>query len=61
MAIGVLQHYRSHFPALIMVMASLARQWKSEILKFSPELFTEKDICIISKATDKGLLPIMSV
>ncbi len=52
-ALGVIQHYRSHLPALILVPVPLIHQWKCEILKYCADLFKSTEICTIRKPTDK--------
>ena len=51
-AVGVLQHYRNHWPVLMLVPVCMVYQWQSELLKFSGDLLTEKEIFIAKKGTD---------
>ena len=37
-AIGVMQHYRNHWPVLMLVPVSMGYQWQGELLKFSEDL-----------------------
>lgn len=52
-AIGLLQHYRNHWPALLIVPVNLVNQWKQEILQYSSELIQLHDICIIKTKKDQ--------
>ena len=52
-ALGVIQHYRDHLPALILVPVALIHQWKCEILKYCADLFKPTEICTLRKPTDK--------
>ena len=52
-AIALLQHYRKHWPALILLPPNLMQQWYDEIMNFSGDILQPKDICIVRKATDK--------
>ena len=51
-AIGVMQHYRNHWPVLMLVPVSMGYQWQSELLKFSGDLLKEREIFIAKKGTD---------
>eukprot|EP01038_Epipyxis_sp_PR26KG_P009322 gene9322-12559_t len=51
-AIGILQHYRHLWPAMIVLPPNLIDQWRLELLKFSPTILDVKDICIIKTAKD---------
>lgn len=51
-AIGILQHYRSHWPALILVPVSLMTQWHQELRQFCAGLLADEDIFVVRKATD---------
>ena len=51
-AIALLQHYRSHWPALLLMPVGLMHQWRAEILRFSPQLLTESDVYMV-KTVDK--------
>ena len=51
-AIGVMQHYRQHWPVLLLVMPGLMAQWTSEILKFSGDILRPKDIVNVRKGSD---------
>lgn len=52
-AIALLQHYRKHWPALILMPVSLVEQWKGELLNYSGDILKESDICVIRKGSDK--------
>lgn len=52
-AIALLQHYRKHWPALIVAPVNLLKQWYDEILSYSSEFLDEEDICWIRKTNDK--------
>lgn len=52
-ALGIIQHYRDHLPALIIVPVPLIHQWKSEILKYCADIFKPSQICIIRKPSDR--------
>jgi hypothetical protein len=45
----VIQHYRQHWPVLMLVPVSMTFQWAAEIHKFSGELLKGKDIFIAKK------------
>ena len=49
-AISALMHYRSHWPALIIVPCSLLKQWPDEIKKYTR--LQDADICCLSKSSD---------
>jgi SWI/SNF-related matrix-associated actin-dependent regulator 1 of chromatin subfamily A len=51
-AIGLIQHYRNHWPVLVLVPVSLMDQWVKEILKFSSDLIRPGDINCIKKSCD---------
>lgn len=51
-AIGVLQHYRQHWPVLIIVPPTLMNQWKAELLTYCSALINENDIQLIEKKED---------
>lgn len=51
-AIACMQQYVDHWPVLILMPPSLLAQWKGELLKFCSELLSERDICLVSKASD---------
>jgi SNF2 family DNA or RNA helicase len=51
-AIGVIQHYREKWPALIIVPVSLLNQWNSELLNYSKNLLKATDVCIMRKNND---------
>ena len=51
-AIAAMQHYRDHWPVLILVPPNLITQWHSELLTYCNDLLSEKDICIIRKSSD---------
>ena len=51
-AVGVMQHYRNHWPVLMLVPVCMVYQWQSELLKFSGDLLKEKEIFIAKKGTD---------
>ena len=50
-----MMHYRDELPALVMVPAVLARQWKAELLRHASEVFNASDICLITKSSDVGM------
>jgi SNF2 family DNA or RNA helicase len=52
-AIGVLQHYRQHWPALILAPVTLIQQWYQQIQIFSGSILSERDVCIVKKGSDK--------
>jgi SWI/SNF-related matrix-associated actin-dependent regulator 1 of chromatin subfamily A len=52
-AIALLQHYRKHWPALILVPSSLMQQWNDELLLYSGDILQQKDICQVKKGSDK--------
>jgi SNF2 family DNA or RNA helicase len=51
-AIATILHYREELPALVMLPAALARQWKAELLQHASEVFSPDDICLITKSSD---------
>lgn len=51
-AIGVMQHYRQHWPVLLLMPPTLVDQWKNELMTWCKELLTEKDICCVGKGKD---------
>lgn len=51
-AIGLIQHYRTSHPVLILVQPNLIHQWREEILKFAGSMFKAKDIQIPKTAND---------
>ena len=46
-----MQHYRQHWPVLMLVPVSMTFQWASELLKFSSDLLRDKDIFIAKKVS----------
>lgn len=52
-AISVLQHYRQHWPALIILPPNLMDQWKGELLRFCNGLINNDDVCFVKKTSDK--------
>ena len=44
-----MQHYRQHWPVLMLVPVSMTYQWAAELLKFSSDLLRDKDIFIAKK------------
>ena len=51
-AIALLQHYRQHWPALVMMPVTLLKQWENELMKFSSDILGTKDIAVIRKEKD---------
>lgn len=49
----MMQHYRQHWPVLMLVPVSMTFQWASELLKFSSDLLRDKDIFIAKKVSQK--------
>ena len=46
-----MQHYRRHWPVLMLVPVAMTYQWQSELLKFSGEILKEKEIFIAKKVS----------
>lgn len=51
-AIGVIQHYRNHWPVLLIVPPNLIQQWIEELRKFSGGLLRPNDIQCMRKKDD---------
>ena len=58
-AIGVMQHYRQHWPVLMLVPVSMTYQWAAELLKFSSDLLRDKDIFIAKKVSCDSSSPML--
>ena len=51
-AIAVMEHYKHHWPALVLLPPTLISQWREELLRFCSGLLEEKDICCVRKMSD---------
>lgn len=47
-AIGVLLHYRQHWPALVLMPPGLKENWKKEILENADDLISEREITVVT-------------
>lgn len=47
-------HYRSLWPALVVVPSSLIKQWPDEIRKYAGDIVSDGDIRIVGKSSDVG-------
>lgn len=52
-AIGVLQHYRGHWPALIMMPPILCKQWHEELMNFCGDILAPHDVATLLKGSDR--------
>jgi SNF2 family DNA or RNA helicase len=51
-AIAAIQHYKKHWPVLILMPPSLIAQWASELQKFMGSSLNHGDVCICRKSND---------
>lgn len=51
-AIALLQHYRAHWPAIILIPTNLMVQWKEELLKYCHDCLSSQDICCVKTGKD---------
>eukprot|EP01040_Poterioochromonas_malhamensis_P015443 gene15443-17281_t len=51
-AIALLQHYRAHWPAIVLIPTNLMVQWKEELLKYCHDCLSSQDICCVKTGKD---------